>query len=305
MRFPRMLRSPAEPAAAAPEPTPEPTPTPTPEPAPEPTPSVGDNIVWPDNWREGMAGGDEDVAKELGRYSEVGLVGKALVDAQKRIRAANMIAREPYPEEGNAKQKTQWRKDNGIPKEEAGYFDKMPEGMAVADEDKDGMDLLAKHMHAAHAPSASMHAAMGAYNEHVQNVLATQAEMDITNSRAADDAMFEAYGAERRVNENDLEGWATETFGAELWQAIRDSRTSDGMALGHNPAFLKSMVAAVRKMHPFDPIPGLGGGDPVAAVADEIATIEKTIQTDNATYRADKVMQDRYLELLTARDKRK
>ena len=37
----------------------------------------------------------------------------------------------------------------------------------------------------------------------------------------------------------------------------------------------------------------------------EIAAIEKTIQMDNAAYRADEPMQARYLTLLEARSKRK
>ena len=48
-------------------------------------------------------------------------------------------------------------------------------------------------------------------------------------------------------------------------------------------------------------VPGLGGSDPAAVLDDEIAAIEKTIQTDNRAYRADKVMQARYLTLLEAR----
>jgi len=58
-------------------------------------------------------------------------------------------------------------------------------------------------------------------------------------------------------------------------------------------------------MNPLVTVPGLGGGDPALALNDQIAAIEKTIQHDNRTYRGDKEMQARYLELLTAREKRK
>ncbi|KKL81814.1 hypothetical protein LCGC14_1990980 [marine sediment metagenome] len=65
------------------------------------------------------------------------------------------------------------------------------------------------------------------------------------------------------------------------------------------------MIGQMRTINPLVTVPGLGGGDPVAALDDEIAGIEKTMKTDFKAYSADKAMQARYLTLLEARDKRK
>lgn len=306
----------SEPAPApAPEPTPEPTPTPTPDPAPSPTPDPtptptpdpaagADNVIWPDKWREEIAGADDKDGKRLsrlGRFDHVGKVFDSLLEIETKYKKADI--RTAFPDEGNDTDKVKWRKNNGIPSEPAGYFDKLPEGMEVAEEDKAGMDTLATSMHAVHAPVGAMHAAMGAYNQHIKAVLAQRAEDDVKSKRDTDDALNQLYGADFRRNTNDLSAWLG--TGGEVKDKILSSRMPDGTPLGNDPDVLKWLIGQMRSMNPLVTVPGLGGGDPALALTDEIAAIEKTMKMDNRAYQADKVMQARYLELLSARDKNK
>ena len=83
---------------------------------------------------------------------------------------------------------------------------------------------------------------------------------------------------------------------------IFGARMPDGTPVGNDPEVLKWLIGQMRTINPLVTVPGLGGGDPALALNDEIAAIEKVIQTDNRAYRADKVMQARYLELISARD---
>ncbi len=107
-----------------------------------------------------------------------------------------------------------------------------------------------------------------------------------------------------RRNVNDLTAWLG-TAGDEVKANVLNARTPDGTKLGNDPEFIKWMVGQMRDMNPLVTVPGLGAGDPGLALADEIAAIEKTIQTDNKAYRADPKMQARYLELLSARDNKR
>ena len=300
--------------APDPDPTPEPAPdtAPTPAPAPDPAPdggTAGDggepdggNVIWPENWQSLMAGGDKKVAEEMGRYAEPGLIGHALVEAKNKIRS--MDVRTPFPDEGSTTDQNKWRKDNGIPKEAAGYLENLPDGLKIAEEDKQGMDTLAEAMHASHAPANFTHAAMGAYYKHVENILAEQAERDAKGKKDTDDALHELYGGDFRRNVNDLGAWL-DSAGEGVKAKILSARAPDGMELGNDPEFLKFMIGQMRLINPLVTVPGLGGSDPAAALEDEIAAIEKTMRMDNKAYRADKAMQGRYLELLAARDKHK
>ncbi|KKK56563.1 hypothetical protein LCGC14_3063280, partial [marine sediment metagenome] len=130
---------------------------------------------------------------------------------------------------------------------------------------------------------------------------AERAEMDKDSKKATDDELHELYGAEFRRNINDLNAWLG-TAGEDVKNSILKSRMPDGTPLGNDPGFIKFMVGQMRDMNPLVTVPGLGAGDLALALADEIAAIEKVIQNDNKTYRADKKMQARFLELIQARD---
>ncbi len=259
----------------------------------------GGNVIWPEDWRSRMSGGDDKVAEELGRYAEPGLVGPALVEAKNKIRSADV--RTPFPDEASDDDKAEWREKNGVPAEAAGYFEKLPEGVTVGDEDKAGMDKLAAAMHAEHAPPSTVHAAMGAYYQHVEDVEAERAEMDAADKKSTDDELHELYGPDFRRNMNDLTAWV-ESGGDEVKEAVLKARMPDGTPLGSYPPYIKFMIKEMRGINPLVTVPGLGGGDPALALSDEIAKIEKFIQTNNKEYRTDKTMQARYLTLIQARD---
>lgn len=265
--------------------------------------------IWPDNWREEWAsanGAEGKVAeqrlKRLGRWDQPGRVFDSYLEMEQTLKKADI--RTPFPEEGDEKAQAKWRKDNNIPAEAAGYLEELPDGLVIGEEDMAGMTTLAETMHAAHAPAGMAHAAISAYYKHVENVLAQQAEADAEAARKATDDLAQTYGPDSRRNTNDLEAWLG-SAGEELKNKIYSARTQDGTPLLSEPGFLKWMIGQMRTINPLQTVPGLGGGDPAAALADEIAAIEKTIRTDNAAYNADKAMQARYLELLDARMKHK
>lgn len=306
-------------AAGAPDP--DPTPDPAPDPAPDPTPAPdpapvggtsGDggepdagNVIWPDKWREEIAGKDDKDAKRLtrlGRFDQPGRIFDSFLEIEQTLKKADI--RSPFPHEGNDKDKAKWRKNNSVPDEAGGYFDKLPDGLKIAEEDKQGMDTLAEAMHTIHAPANVTHAAMGAYYKHIENILAEQAERDATGKKDTDDALHELYGGDFRRNINDLGAWL-DSAGEGGKAKILGARGPDGTPLGNDPEFLKFMIGQMRSINPLVTVPGLGGSDPAAALDDEIGAIEKTMRLDNRAYQADKVMQTRYLELLTARGQRK
>lgn len=261
--------------------------------------------AWPDKWREQMAGADDKDGKRLtrlGRFDEPGKIFDSMLEVEKKYKSSDI--RSPFPEEGNDKDKAKWRKDNAVPAEAGGYFEKLPDGLVIGEEDKPGMDVLAEAMHAKHAPADNVHTAVGVYYKLRENALAAQAEADAQDKKDTDDALNELYGADFRRNINDLGAWL-DAGGKETKAKVLSARTPDGTPLGNDPDFIKFMVGQMRTISPLVTVPGLGGGDPAASLNDEIAAIEKTIQTDNAAYRADKALQERYLTLLDAREKHK
>ncbi len=257
-------------------------------------------VIWPEKWREQIAGDDAKVLKRLGRYSDPGQIFNSFTEMETKFKGADI--RSPFPDEGSDKDKAAWRKSNDVPAEAAGYSENLPDGLVIGEEDRQGMDTLADAMHAINAPASVTHAAMGAYYQHVETVQAERAQDDVKDKRDSDDALNELYGVDFRRNINDLNSWL-DTGPKGMKDRIFSARHGAKMdMLGNDPEFLKFMVGEMRRINPLVTVPGLGGGDPALALADEIASIEKVIKTDNRTYRADKKMKARYLELISARD---
>ena len=262
--------------------------------------AAGDNIVWPENWRDKLSGGDAKVAEELGRYAEPGLIGKALIEAKNKIRsntAATPLAQDATPE-----QVTAWREANGIPAEAKGYLEKLPEGIKIEEGDREGMEAMAESMHKVNAPPAVVQAAVAAYYGHIDNALAQRATMDKEDKQKAEESLRETYGAEYIRNTNDMKTWL-KAAGGGIEQKVMEARTPEGTPLAADPEYMAWMINNMRALDPLVTVPGLGAGDPAAQIDSEIATIEKVMSDDFKKYQADAPMQARYLTLIQARDK--
>lgn len=285
------------------EPVTEPVVEPTVEPVVEPAVEPDDGkVIWPDKWREDMAGDDAKKLTRLGRFDHPGTMFDSYLELEQKYQSAEI--RTPFPEEGSDDDKALWREKNEVPAEAAGYFEGLPEGVQVAEVDKAGMDVLAETMHAGNHSAAATHAAMGAYYKYFEEVHADRAEADVKAKRDTDDALNEMYGPDFRRNINDLDAWL-DTGGEGFKDKLFGARMPDGTPVGSDPEFLKFMIGQMRDINPVVTVPGLGGGDPVAALETEIAEIQKMIKNDNKAYRADPKTQARYRELITARDKNK
>jgi hypothetical protein len=263
---------------------------------------AGSNVVWPDDWRSKMAGGDTKKLEHLSRFASPDVVLDSYVAMEKEYRGANF--KKDFPTDGSDEEKTAWRSSNDIPKDPEGYLANLPTGLTVDEADRPGMMFLASAMHDANAPPGATHAAMGAYYKVVEDMHEKRAEADVKAQHDFDDAMSDLYGKEARRNMTDVHSWMS-SGGEEFTGMIQGSRGPDGTPLVHDPVFMRFMVNQIRDFKPIITTPGLGGGDPALAINDEIAKIENRIRTDKGGYSADKVMQARYLELLSARDRAK
>ena len=105
---------------------------------------------FPDNWRELIAGENEDYQKLAKRYGSPRGVIKALDEAQKLIRSGKIKRDMPDPKDESAM--AEWRKDNGIPDDPTGY--KLPDAVAkrMTDDDKPVLGQFTEFAHSKNAP---------------------------------------------------------------------------------------------------------------------------------------------------------
>src|SRR5690242_14053786 len=125
----------------------------TPTSALEPSPSAPATApaapaqIWPEDWRQQIAGNDEKYAKRLERYGSIKDVANALIATQNQISAGELrsaLKANATPEETAA-----WRAENGIPEAPEKYDLTMPQGIVFGEDDKPFVDSFLKAAHGA------------------------------------------------------------------------------------------------------------------------------------------------------------
>lgn len=295
------------------------TPIDTPAPAAAPAPAVSEapapaNLAadtpvapaaevkptWPDNWRDILAGGDEAFRKQLERMTDPTQVAKNYRELEKKKGTGEL--KKSLPEGATPEEITNWRKENGIPADHAGYLEglQLPSGMAIGEADMPIVDGFLKRMHDQNTPPAIAQQALSYYYEAVQQQADELAQRDAQLHQSAQDELRADWGNEYRMNVGAVKSLLTNKFGEEVASSLYTARLADGSVLGNNPAVLKGLAQIAREIDPAATVvPGVTNAP--AAIESEIAQIESKMGT--AAYYADQGMQKRYLDLVTARDK--
>jgi hypothetical protein len=189
---------------------------------------------WGDNWREEMAGGDDDVAKAISRYGSPKGVARALREAQVAIRSGQQ--RLPKPDPKDEKAMAEWRKAEGIPDDPTGY--KLPESVQkrLTDDDKPILSSFTEFAHAKGARPEVVDIASEWYIEMAEAAQAKQAEEDKLASEEAEDTLRKdwahgEYKANTTIARRFIEG--IPGVGAK-WAEAR----IDGKRLGDMPEFI-------------------------------------------------------------------
>lgn len=190
---------------------------------------------WPDDWRDRLADGDEDLAKVINRYGSPKGVAKALKEAQALIRSGKI--KRDMPDASDEKALAEWRKEQGIPDDPAGY--KLPEVVTkrLTDADKPVLASFTEFAHAKGAPQAVVDIATEWYVNSLENMEAERVAADTAASEAAEDALRKdwahgEYKANMTLAKRFIEGIPG------VGQNWSEARMPDGRRLGDLPEFV-------------------------------------------------------------------
>ena len=189
---------------------------------------------WGDNWRDDMAGGDDDVAKAIARYSSPKALARALKEAQATISAGKTKTAMPDPKDDKAM--AEWRKAEGIPDDATGY--KIPEAVQkrMVDEDKPILSSFTDFAHKKGARPDVVEIASEWYVEMAEAAQAKQSEEDKAASEEAEDALRKDWAhGEYKANTTIAHRWIETVPGiGKKWAEAR----VDGRRLGDTPEFI-------------------------------------------------------------------
>ncbi len=287
----------------APAPAPAATPAPAPSPAaatpaaPAPPPAA-----YPDDWRTQWSGGDEKALKRLERIESPAAMVKILRDQDLLIRNGKFD--KPLKDGATPAEVAAWRTENGIPEKPEGYDTTMPDGLVFGEADKPGVDAYLQAMHGTNATPAQVKAGLQAFAEFRATDARAVAELDATESSAAEEALRKEWGGNYKGEIARIEAlFANAPSGVR--DLVMNSRAGRS-GIMNNPDVVRWLAGVAREVNPTATVVPAGGSRE-GAIVDEIKQIEGMMYNEdgsnNKAYWGDKSVRERYGLLLQARDK--
>ena len=254
---------------------------------------------WGDGWREAAAGEDAETLKRLQRYTSPKDVAKALREAQDKIRSGELAA--PLPDNATPEQITDFRQRNGIPEKAETYLEKLPDGLVIGEDDKPLFGAFAEQLHKHNVKPAVVHDVVKWYSEMIAAEDRARVDADGELKTKTEDALRTEWGGDYRVNVNVVNAMLAQAP-KDVQDMIAEARTPDGTPIKGTASFARWMAGLAREVNPVITIPSGSSGDPMKTVHEEIASIEKLMQTDSKAYYGDPKHSKRLAELYGIRD---
>lgn len=270
-------------------------------------PAEGDKDASSDapDWRARLAGDDKDALKRLSRFSDEAAFYKSYRALESKLSSGDY--KKALPEGASDEERATWRKENGLPEKAEGYVEalELPKGLVIGEADKPIVGKLAETALAENLPPKAFNGLVAKYYELQDAQRAAQEDADASYKQESEDALRADWqGAAFRQNltavNNLIASWP-----ADLAANILAARTPDGRKVGDNPIFIKQLAALAVELNPTSTLVPAGTTDPGKTVESELAEIRKLRREDPNAYDADKKLQARELELLTAQEKMK
>lgn len=256
---------------------------------------------WPDNWRETIAGGDDKELKLLTRYDSPDAVWRKARALEQRISSGEL--RSALPKDATPEQVAKWREENGIPAKPEEY-DIAVQGVEWGDTQKESIARLAAALHGTNATKAQAKAAFEWAAAEIAKAQESISGFDEEARTKAEDALRAEWGNDYRTNRNVIANLLA-TAPEDVREQFMSGRMPDGTRLENSPGVMKWLAHLARTLNPVGTIVPGAGGDQLQGVEAEIADIEKLMRTDRKAYNRDESKQERYRQLLEARERMK
>ena len=294
---PTPTTAPAPTPSPAPAPAPSPSPTPSPSPSPTPTPSPA-----PTDWRKDIAGDNADWMNTLSRFASPKAMFESYQALRSKMSSGELKDVRPLPDKGTPEEQAAWRKEQGLPDKPEGYDLKI-DGLELGEDEIKGLAPLLTFAHAANYRPEQVKGLVKWMADQRDAQLDAREEADKKIATATIDAMRAEWGGDYRTNMNGIQA-LLDTAPAGVKEKMMNGRLADGTPLMSDPDTLRFLTGLYRQINPVSTIVPAGDEKTMATTIDsELESIRKVMRENRQAYNRDQKMQDRYRELLGAKQR--
>jgi len=254
---------------------------------------------WPEDWRDRYAKGDEKLLKQLGRYASPEAALDALFAAQKRISQGDLGVKKPG-KDAKPEELAAYREAMGVPEAPDAYFEKLPNGLVIGDDDKPLFDKFAAMMHEENVPASAMHKVVDwYYKEVIEEGEQARYNADREARQRTEDELRQEYGPEYRAHINGIQNLLN-SLPDGAGEILASAQTADGISLFNNPAVVRAMVHLVNEINPTAAV--IPGGTNMQGIEDRLNQLAEMQRTDPKKYFSDEIQAEE-LRLMQAKEK--
>lgn len=254
---------------------------------------------WPERWREMYATGadgkvDESKLAHLKRFTDPNAALDSFVQLRSKISAGELRA--SLPKDATPEAITEYRKTNGIPEAADKYDLKLRDGLVVGEADKPFVQQFLAKVHGKHVSNEQASAFVEAYYDIMGVQEKAAAEQHAKTKQAVTDALNKAWGADFRPNMNRIDSLLDARVGDKKLRGLIQA------GIETNVGFAQLIEGLAREINPASTVLPEGVTADIGTLDTEIKKIEKVIKEDRASYDKDAGMQQRYRDLLSAKE---
>lgn len=259
---------PVDPPATPPAEPPAATMTPPAEPPATPAEPKALDIA---DLRTALAGDNETLSKQLGRYKTMDAMREGLENTMKAARQKS----EPLtlPPDATDEQVEAYRKAIALPEKAEEYPVDFREGYEVSDGDKAALDTFKEAMHGKAGDPRTAALAMEWYQDAVVQAQQDKDAAAAEKAKGTQETLRGEYGSEYEANIEAATGFMRSQLGEDGFAEVLETRFEDGTRLQDNPAFVKMMVSLAGDYY---------GGTGI--VTGDVETASKTIEEKLAEF---------------------
>lgn len=254
---------------------------------------------FPDNWRDQLAGDDAKYRKQLERFSTPEALAKSFKELHAKISSGELKAAK-LPEKPTDEELANWRKENGVPDKSDDYLEGLPSGIVFDDADKARVGSFLAEMHGKNVSKEHVQAAIEWNQRQIEQEMVERHERNQAAQQSTEDELRQEWGVEYRRNINLINGML-EGLPQDAKELFLGAQTADGVSIFNNPGVAKFFVDLARQINPVGTV--VPGASNVSAIESEIEQIEKVMKENRTAYNKDSKMQERYMQLLEAKER--
>jgi hypothetical protein len=290
-----------QPATQAAQPDPAPAAAAQPDPAQQPATQAAADPWWktaPADWREQIANGDEKKLNQLKRVKDFGTFAENYFNAQDKIRSGEI--KSGLPENPTEEQLATYREIQGIPQKPEEYDLKLEEGVVLGEADKRIMDSIYPIAHKHNVPAAVLSELTNQMLKGQEQQLREIETQDGLDFQTAERQLRDTWRHDYDMNVNVVKGLLN-SLPESVRGVFMDSRLADGRLMFNSPEVMNFFADVARTVNPAATVVPSGTGNPIQAINDRIADLEKRMGTKE--WYNDMNSQQEYQRLVEAKSK--